>query len=234
MIDTTAVYDSLYDHLMVLKKALVYYLSCFIHPVLSPKMKSKALAMLDRSCQVVNLNYTHTWEKLYQSEEYPSHISHYHGDVNNNIVLGIGSTQEDEWHGNISPSTDTIKFKKHYQRIQYNSDSELLKWQEENRYYEQKYKHNPYAQVPQEHSLIIIGHSLDMTDEDIIRRLFSICKKQIIIYYHNDEAKSNYIINLLRMFGKTEFESMRNNGILKFVQLADYEPVERNSDENQL
>jgi hypothetical protein len=66
--------------------------------------------------------------------------------------------------------------------------------------------------------LFVIGHSLDITDAEIIIELFNECD-YIQIYYHNQVARGDYIENLIRIFGKTELERMRKIGKLEFKSL---------------
>ena len=66
--------------------------------------------------------------------------------------------------------------------------------------------------------LFSMGHSLDSTDQDIIAELFRNAK-EIVILYHNDNAKKSYITNLIRMFGKDEFDALKKDKQLTFVSL---------------
>ena len=63
-----------------------------------------------------------------------------------------------------------------------------------------------------------MGHSLDITDKDIIVELFR-KMNEINILYHNEETKSTYITNLIKMFGKEEFDTLRKQRKLNFLSL---------------
>ena len=67
-------------------------------------------------------------------------------------------------------------------------------------------------------SLIVMGHSLDVTDKDIIVELFD-RMDEIIILYHNEEAKNAYISNLIKMYGKEGLDALRKQKGLTFLPL---------------
>ena len=72
------------------------------------------------------------------------------------------------------------------------------------------------AQMP--YRLFTMGHSLDITDKDIILELFENAK-EIKILYHNAEAKSSYIANIINIFGKSGFDMLKKEKKLTFVSL---------------
>ena len=63
--------------------------------------------------------------------------------------------------------------------------------------------------------LYTIGHSLDITDEDIIRQLFDLANK-ITVFYHSETSAQNLIRNLVRIYGKNEFDNLRESKELRF------------------
>ena len=67
--------------------------------------------------KVFSFNYTNTIETLYASEEKVYHI---HGNINDNIVLGVNPDKHDEIE-NID--TLFIQFKKYFQRVFYKTHS---------------------------------------------------------------------------------------------------------------
>ena len=105
----------------------------------------------------------------------------------------------------------------------YESDSEYIKWLKHFQYFDKKYGGNPFYEPSTEgNSLTVIGHSLDITDVEIIRNLFDVCTDSITIYYHNDKAHASYIENLVRIFGKSKLEEMRRTRNFKFLKLPEY------------
>ena len=73
-----------------------------------------------------------------------------------------------------------------------------------------------------ERNVYVIGHSLDETDKDIIQEIFGLATK-IKIFYHKDELVGDYISNLVKMYGKTCFDSLRTTKDIEFVP---HEPSE--------
>ena len=59
---------------------------------------------------------------------------------------------------------------------------------------------------------------MDITDKDILLDLFNHAK-EIIILYHDIDAKSSYIANLVKLYGKTGFDALRKNQMLTFLPL---------------
>ncbi len=219
-----AITKYLYEHLEIIEEAICFYLNHFINIVVDTNTKSSALSFLEDVNVVVTLNYTNTFEKIYNNVDKKSTICHYHGQASdNNIVLGINSTTEDELEKEREPNTTFIVFKKYYQRILKNCDADFLPLLEEERYNLNLGNYKKYKQYnPDE--LMIVGHSLDITDRDIIKELFSICGK-VCVYYHSVNEFGKYIKNLTQIFGKTSFEEMRKIGKLEFAKLGKYKCI---------
>ena len=98
-------------------------------------------------------------------------------------------------------------------------DNEYIKTRQNQTYLDELYKNNPfYTQSNSSNKLFIIGHSLNESDADAIKELFSICSNRFV-YYHNPQALGEYICNLTRIFGRCELEDMRQKGKLTFTLL---------------
>lgn len=54
--------------------------------------------------------------------------------------------------------------------------------------------------------------------KDIIYDLFDNAN-EIIVLYHNSEAKGSYISNLVRLFGREAFEALKRDKLLTFLSL---------------
>jgi hypothetical protein len=238
--------DSLYEHLELFKNTLKYYLFIFVDSVLcceGTKHQSEHINFFEgfdpKSDYVVSLNYTSVVEHVYNVPR--ECIHHYHGKLDSHIVLGVNATQEDEFNESLIPNTRFTKFKKYYQRAYYDTDASYLEMTFRDRMKKEtreafdrltsEYRITNMARnvisfrdevFPTEKNgrkiLVVIGHSLDITDGEIIRKLFEQCEL-IRVYYHNDIARGDYIENLVRMFGKSEFEIMRTTGRLEFAVL---------------
>ena len=219
--------EALYLSLIEFKELLCFYFEYFIDKIMSFVSPSTALEFLSDVNFVVNLNYTSTYETLYHIKDSTTRITYYHGKATaQNIVLGIQSSFEDERHNDCSPDTMFIKFKKFYQRINGRCDEQYVKFLSDRKEIKEIYSQNPHLRkYEQEHpdELVVLGHSLDVSDIDIIKSFFARCNR-VNIYYHNDSAYGKYIINLTKIFGRSDFEEMRNCGKIKFVQLEPYNP----------
>jgi len=155
---------------------------------------------LDAICSInktITFNYTNTAEKLY----FLQNSIHLHGNINDKIILGINPDENDKLE---SVDTSILAFKKYYQRVCIGTDEDYIKWIKE------------IVASQKEMSLLIMGHSLDVTDKDIIVELFNNAK-EIVILHHNEEAKKSLVKNLIRIFGYEEFCAMRNEKILLFM-----------------
>jgi hypothetical protein len=178
---------------------------------------------------LISFNYTKTFEKIandhfkkvyYDDEksEYKNEILYIHGkfDKNNlntsvdfetnsdNIILGVYEELKDE--KNITDNF--ISFKKYYQRILKNTDN--------NNYTEGNYKQ--YRINNKNCNLYIIGHSLDISDNDLLENLI-LEAKNTTIFYHNKEANKTQIINLIKMLGQKKLLEYRNEGRIVFKKL---------------
>ena len=155
---------------------------------------------------VFTFNYSNTFELLYGIAS----VEHVHGNVDKDIVLGINPDERDEL---MQLDTTFIQFKKYFQRVFFKTDDSYLnKIQALNQ--TRKYDNG--------YSLYVIGHSLDITDQDIIIDLFDLSNR-IFILYHSSNAVKTYIKNLVSIFGKRGFDDLRRNKNLTFLKQADME-----------
>ena len=119
------------------------------------------------------------------------------------IVLGINPDANDDLD---SIDTSFLQFKKYYQRTFFRTDSSYIQ-------HIKTCKSIPYNK---ETDLVVMGHSLDITDKDIIMQIFSVAKR-ITIMYHEESAVKNLIKNLVHMYGKDGFDELRTVKNLQFV-----------------
>lgn len=206
IVDKESIVNVLHNELCELAEALKLYLQCFVESIFDVLHKEgtcKRLDILSNARVAVTFNYTNTYEKLY----FNKHVFHIHGNLNNNIILGVNSDETDiiiEQSNNIIlPDTTFLSFKKYYNRSVYDTDVDYLKW---------------ISELNDGYYLTIMGHSLDVTDKDIIKELFDQAY-EIIILYHNIEAKHKYAENLVKIFGKIKFEKLRREKNLRLLPL---------------
>lgn len=162
-----------------------------------------------KNTSVVSFNYSHTVDLLYDLSR---DVHFIHGELDDSseskIVLGINADEADEIG---SADTTFIQFKKYYQRVFYQTDLSYIAFVNAI-----DHKDDPFWPI----SLYVIGHSLDKTDQEVIRDLFSRAIK-ITIFYHSDSAVSDYIRNLVSIFGKKQFDLLRSAKNLQFRSLEE-------------
>ncbi len=179
----------LFEDLKKFTEALEIYLSEFVLKqqidVYSPDIRAIG------PDYVINFNYTNIYSKIYYSSFPEFHI---HGSCRNdvfvgknNMVLGIDeywSEQERDNHTNF-----TI-FKKFAQRIQKRTGVEHSKIYE-------KFKNDKFERV----CVYIFGHSLDVTDKDILKMFFDE-DFEVTIFCRDEETEGEYIANVIKIIGE--------------------------------
>ena len=130
------------------------------------------------------------------------------------MVLGVRDDAFENW--------DYIYFQKFFQRIQKRTGAFYKAWIPQMR--------RSLEDAPIK--VFIIGHSLGITDKEILKEFFyGKYVSEITIYYHNQYAYEQLVISLVNMFGKEFVIEQTGSNRIKFVQLD--LPVE-NSLENEM
>ena len=207
-IDKEKIITELYLSLRELTDLLKSYLKLFIDGAIT-EMEDLQFTIKNDSYPdlgyVFTFNYTNTIEKLYTTEDVVFHI---HGNVDENIVLGVNPDKYDEFE---DMDTSFLRFKKYFQRVFYRADVGYRK--AINEVVEIFHGAPSYAK---DITVYVIGHSLDETDKDVIQEIFGLATK-IKIFYHKDEVVGDYIKNLVAIYGKTGFDSLRITKDIEFV-----------------
>lgn len=129
---------------------------------------------------------------------------------------------------------DFIAFKKFYQRIYKETGCEYRNWVDdirsdkpiENRTYGgfdengNKIIESTYSS---QHNLYIFGHSLDVTDGDILKDLILNDNVHTTIYYVNKDVMGQQIVNLVKVIGQDELikRTGGKNKTIEFKKQAD-------------
>lgn len=156
-----------------------------------------------------------SYKRVYGNEK-KMEYNYIHGeaDINKNIltsnlVLGIDEYLDDD---RKDKELEFLTFKKFYQRIYKSTENDYLNWMAEIR------KDKSYRI----HNLYIFGHSLDVTDKDILKMF--ICNDNVqtkIFYYRENEddkrALGKLIKNLILMMGQDEL-IRRTGGVNKTIE----------------
>ena len=201
---TDAFINFLNKELVKLIRALEIYISGFINgSTIEQKNPDIDVLYPDR---VLSFNYSDTYERIYGRKRVHGSgrsiaYDYIHGKAelgnnkdNCNLVLGIDEYLQDE---EKNTNLRFLTFKKFYQRIYKSTDSQYLEWID-------------IVQATARPSwLHIFGHSLDVTDRDVLKAL--ICCKNMqtrILYYRrykdDKQALGKLIHNLIRILGPEE------------------------------
>lgn len=150
--------------------------------------------------RVLSFNYTDTFKKYYDSDGKIDYCF-IHGKTQGddfescNLVLGI-----DEYLPRERRDIDNqyVWFKKFYQRIYKETGSEYLDWIHNFEHYCHQTRGASVSYL----NIYIYGHSLDVTDKDVLSRLIMMENTKTHIYYHNREALAKQIENLVKVIGE--------------------------------
>lgn len=164
---------------------------------------------------VVSFNYTRT-EDLYGILHSKTH--HIHGSIRhdfkykNNMVMGVNE-QKDQ-------NIDFIYFVKYFQRIQ---KATGIKYKE----FVDRYHVDSCGQhIKDKYTLHIYGHSLDETDEDILRYVIGntdesgkldLKPEKVIIYYYDDSDYEQKVVNLIKLYGRPIVEEYMEKDKFFFI-----------------
>lgn len=150
---------------------------------------------------LLSFNYTDTYERLYSCKHRNIEYDYIHGkskidsNLPNNMVLGIDDYLiGDERFSN----TNFIEFKKYYQRLHKKTGCIYKKWIESINKSKADSTHNVY----------IFGHSLAITDKDVLIDFITNPKTKVTIYYFSENHYSEQIINLVHLIGPDTLNSM--------------------------
>lgn len=191
------------------------YISEIINRISPPKtVPDISGIMADR---LISFNYSDTYSRMYNPDALCDYI---HGKARitatskpkekeaSNIVLGIHDYLSDD---RKNTDLEFITFKKYYQRIYKQTGNRYVDWCQEISNNRSK-----------KHTLFIFGHSLDITDGDIIKKL--ICNDNVqtkIYYYRKDEfdrtKMGSQISNLVKIIGRDEL-IRRTSGSSKTIE----------------
>ena len=186
--------------------------------------------------KILSFNYTDIYTRLYDLKEEVDY-DYIHGRANvqnsmesNNMVLGI-----DEYLSGDRKNKDTsfITFKKYYQRIYKETGCKYKDWvdsiREDASYFsgdnkvvlnrltfrKNNGKYESYKKYT--HEVFIFGHSLDVTDSDILRDLILNDNVYTTIYYLNKDVMGQQIANLVKVIGQDEL-IRRTGGNAKTIE----------------
>lgn len=201
------------DHLV---ECLAIYLAYYVN-----RMKvhycSSEMKYLDIQ-KVLSFNYTDTYARIYGTQKNNAiEYDYIHGKAEsdntdkNNLVLGIDEFLPDD---RKNREVEFIAFKKYYQRILKKCGSRYRDWINTIKAENEKYKENPPR-----HNLYIFGHSLDITDGDVIRELILNDHVYTTIFYPDEKEYGRKIANLVKVIGQDEL-NRKTGGSTKTIEFV--------------
>lgn len=179
---------------------------------------------------VLSFNYSDTYERIYsKGKEVECDYIHGKADLSKNVntsnlVLGIDEYLDDD---KKDKELELLSFKKFYQRIYKSTGNRYLEWVDEIKdgyaNYLKPLSLSGEVECPG-HMLYIFGHSLDITDQDVLKMF--ICNENVqtkIFYYRkNQEDKTvlgKLIRNLILIMGQDEL-IRRTGGVHKTIEFV--------------
>lgn len=184
-----------------LTRCLEIYLHNYVEEI-TPEVKLPDIDNLNIHC-VLSFNYTHTYERFYDIDKSKKiQYDYIHGETkadsnldNCNLILGI-----DEYLDGYARDRDNefIQFKKFYQRIYKKTGCKYVDWVNNIARFPSHYRENGDAT----NNVYIIGHSLDITDKDILSTLINMESTKTTIFHHNQVTLGNQISNLVKVLGE--------------------------------
>lgn len=197
-------------------RALEIYLNKFVDEIQVDNLVPEIINL--KPDYVINFNYTNTYERLYDNAT----VFHIHGncDVNrpaeeNNMVLGI----DEYWDKDERDlRTNFTMFKKFAQRIQKHTGIENYKYLNEiNKYYEKnKERWSGNVDMNTTHPngvsyVYIFGHSLDVTDKDILSGFVGSESTSVTVYCYDKGTEGELIANTIKLISEKQLLKKANN-----------------------
>lgn len=182
-------YRKLFEHLLSenkkLIRALELYMDGFINRKGVEKIPYIAKKTIDR---VLSFNYTNTYAGRY---DFKTECCYLHGKANVtrkgkdcNLVLGF----DDHYLEEEKVKPELIPFEKYYQRIVNRTGNQYLDWLEK-------------MNNDSKNNIYIYGHSLGLSDGDVLRTFILHKKVRVFIYYYDELDRAHKIRNLALILG---------------------------------
>jgi len=210
-------------------RALEIYISEFVEYIRGIEIRKDILGL--NPDHVLSFNYTDIFESKYgKGKQVEYDYIHGRADINNtlesnNMVLGI-----DEYLDNTRKDKDIefIAFKKYYQRIYKGTGCKYKDWlyeiKESGKSTKTKLNTEYPIQIPfikfnnnGKHKLFIFGHSLDVTDKDVLRDLILNDNVYTEIFCVDKRDLKRKIANLVKVIGQDELVK-RTGGSTKTIE----------------
>lgn len=195
--------EKAFEDLERLTRALEIYLTAFVEKIKT----EKRISVIDRLTPdyVINFNYTDTYERIYGKGK----VYHIHGKAdlhhsveNNNMVLGI----DEYWIGDEqNEKTNFTIFKKFAQRIQKHTGNDSYRYIAEiQKLFMGKKTWTGNVDMTKTHpdgvsEVYVFGHSLDVTDKDILSSFIGDDATSVTIYCMDKGTEGELIANTIKL-----------------------------------
>lgn len=180
---------------------------------LVPRNDLKVPKVLSDIDSIYSFNYSSTTSKLYDRK----HRNFLHGKAGEgNIVLGISELENE-----LLIKEKAYGFVKYYQKLVNNTNYKFLSGNEDLKVLEKNHQKGSNYWNVQPYEIYIWGHSLDSSDSDYIKEIFSFNKGgytsiYLIVYYF--PSPHAQLANLISVMGKDIIEMWMKKGWLEFVE----------------
>lgn len=201
------VIDSLYESLTKLTTAIeIYFKICTTKDIAFLENDAMKRWLIDISTgrgaidKVISFNYTNTFVRYMRNPD-QANICHIHGTIRDSItntesplIIGIDEYLDTN---NQNKDVDWVMFKKYFQRLYKHSDYKYKGWE--------LFGGSAKTAASEPIELYIFGHSLDLTDRDVLCDLILNGKQATTtIFYRSNEQLSSELKNLIRLIGSDE------------------------------
>lgn len=183
------------------------YLSLFVEneePRITDSIKT-LLTIIGKNdnTRIISFNYTKTLETILEVNGLMNkcELCYIHGKASddmakNSVVLGIDDALPS--NDDMQDVTAFAAFRKYYQRIYKNTDSQYLNW----------IKELSEKKLDSKRFLYIFGHSLCLPDKNIVMPFIQARGMITTVYYYNQDAFSEQLSNLLAVLDPPEIDKM--------------------------
>lgn len=215
--------NNLLHYLNTLTRLLEIYIVEYVEKIYIAR-RIPEIEALKNIKHILNFNYTDTYRCVYENSD--ADCCFIHGRATNDssldtcsLVLGIDEYLNDDRRDN---DNKFIWFKKFYQRIYKETSSDYIDWLEEHDKWNYDHKNSP----PQILNIFFYGHSLDITDKDVLYRLIMHNNSKIHIFYHNKNAMAKQISNLVKIISEDNLIAMTRgkNRVIEFIPVKSEKP----------
>lgn len=189
---------------------LIRCLEIYIGDVVEKVYECKAIKQIEDLSidKLISFNYTNTYKNLYEPNGNEVEYDYLHGKAEvdrdikeNNMVLGIDEYLKGEDRNN---KLELFEFKKYFQRIYKKTGCKHKEWLESVSKPQKSQGDRLLKEGVFSNNIYIYGHSLDVTDKDILEDLLSLPYTQTTIFYLDKRDYTQKISNMIKIIGQDE------------------------------